>query len=144
MTVLTLGTFDLFHAGHVEFLRRCRYIGASWMSPHVVVGLNTDRFAGTYKRPPIIDYEGRAAVLRACRYVDDVVPNDQADGTAADVIGLVYPRVIAVSMDWHPSTGRDWYEQIGLAPDWFDGRSIRIEWVPYTPGVSTSAIVAAL
>jgi len=138
-TVLTLGTFDLFHRGHVEFLRHCRS-----QIPRLVVGLNTDRFAATYKRPPIIAYADREAVLRACRYVDDVVPNDQPDGTALDVVERIRPRIMAVTMDFHPSTGRDWFVQVGIAQDWFDDQGIEIAWIPYTQGISTSAIVAAL
>jgi len=144
MRVLTLGTFDLFHEGHVEFLRRCRAIADTTPHGSVVVGLNTDRFAAAYKRPPVIPYHGRESVLRACRYVDDVVANDQADGSAADVIDALSPDIVAVTMDWHPTSGRDWFEQIGLAPGWFRGRAIGIEWIPYTHGVSTTAIKAAL
>lgn len=144
MRVLTLGTFDLFHEGHVEFLRRCRAIADTTPHGSVVVGLNTDRFAAMYKRPPVVPYRGRESVLRACRYVDDVVPNDQADGAAADVIDGLSPDIVAVSMGWHPSSGMDWFEQIGLAPEWFRERAIGIEWIPYTHGVSTTAIKAAL
>ena len=141
MRILTLGTFDLFHRGHVEFLRRCHQLAAGGT---VTVGLNTDRFAATYKRAPVVDYAGREAVLRACRYVDFVLPNDQPDGTARRLIEGVAPTVVAVTMDWHPSAGKDWFEQIGLAPDWFERSDIRLAWIPYTAGVSTTAIAAAL
>ena len=139
MRVFTMGTFDVFHAGHVEFLRKCRLLG-----DQVIVGLNTDAFAESYKRRPTIDYAGREAVLRACRYVDGVVPNDQPGGTAMALILAVAPDIVAATMDYHPSNGKDWFAQVGVAEDWFAKQGIAIEWIPYTQGVSSSAIVARL
>ena len=139
MRVFTMGTFDVFHAGHVEFLRKCRLLG-----DQVIVGLNTDDFAESYKRRPTIDYAGREIVLRACRYVDGVVPNDQPGGTAMALILAVAPDIVAATMDYHPSNGKDWFAQVGVPEDWFAERGIAIEWIPYTEGVSSSAIVARL
>jgi cytidyltransferase-like protein len=141
MRVFTMGTFDLFHVGHVEFLRKCRALAGTGT---VVVGLNTDAFAESYKRRPTIDYAGRAAVLRACRFVDEVVPNDQPGGSAIDLIEVVKPDIIAATMDYHPSNGKDWFAQVGVPEEWFAKRGIAIEWIPYTEGVSSSSIVARL
>ena len=70
LIVYTGGTFDLLHAGHIAFLRRCAELG------RVVVSLNTDEFISAYKgRPPVMSYSEREAVLLGCRYVDEVVPN---------------------------------------------------------------------
>jgi len=65
------GTFDLMHAGHANFLRRCAELG-----DRVVIALNTDEFIEEYKgKPPVISYADRRDVLLACRYVDEVIPN---------------------------------------------------------------------
>lgn len=133
-----MGTFDLFHAGHVRFLERCRQLAGPYGS--VVVGLNTDEFAASYKRPPTVDYAGREAVLRACRHVDDVVPNDQPGGSAEALVVAIAPNVVAATMDYHPSTGKDWFVQVGIAAAWFEARGIEVAWIPYTAGVSSTEI----
>ena len=137
-----MGTFDLFHAGHVAFLRRCRDVAG--VDGQVVVGLNTDAFAASYKRPPTIDFAGREAVLRACRFVDDVVPNDQPGGSAMALVEAVGPRVVAATMDYHPSTGKDWFVQVGIPVAWFRERGIAIHWIAYSQGVSSSEILSRL
>lgn len=136
--VFTMGTFDLFHAGHVAFLRHCRYLAGP--DGAVVVGLNTDAFAESYKRRPTIDYPGREAVLRACRFVDDVVPNDQPGGSAMELVEAIDPDIVAATMDYHPSTGKDWFVQVGIPADWFRERGVVIRWIEYTAGVSSSEI----
>ena len=135
MRVLTLGTFDLFHSGHVNLLRRCRDIAGAGV---VTVGLNTDEFVARFKgRPPVINYEDRRAVVEACCHVDEVLPNAQANGTAFDVIALAHPNVIVVGSDWQ---NRDYCGQLGVSQEWFDDHGIRIMFVPYTAGISTTDI----
>lgn len=123
--VLTLGTFDVFHAGHVALLRRCRALAGDGQ---VIVGLNTDSFIERYKgKAPVITYVDREAVIAACRYVDAVIPNDQTDGSALDVIEAVDPDLIAIGWDWRD---RDYLGQLGVK----DLGRIRVVYLPYTPG----------
>lgn len=132
-TVLTLGTFDLFHRGHVELLRRCYGLGS-----RLVVGLNTDGFVERYKgQPPVIGYGDRKAVLEACRYVDHVVPNDQGDGSIRDVLDAVRPTTIAVGSDWER---RDYLGQLGLTPADLAIRHCTVTYLPYTEGISSTGI----
>lgn len=140
--LLTLGTFDLFHAGHVAFLRHCRALAGS--EGRVIVGLNTDRFAESYKRLPVIPYAEREAVLLACRLVDDVYPNDQPGGSARALIEALAPHAVAATMDYHPSNGKDWFAQIGTSVEWFREQGIGVEWIPYTAGVSSTGIRSRL
>jgi cytidyltransferase-like protein len=136
MNVLTLGTFDLFHTGHVNLLRACRSVAGEHGT--VTVGLNTDGFVARYKgRPPVIAYQDRAAVVAACRHVDRVVPNDQASGSADQVILAVAPDVIVVGSDWH---GRDYLGQLGIDQAFLDECLTRVVFVPYTDGISSTAI----
>lgn len=131
--VLTLGSFDLFHTGHVNLLRRC-----AGMGDRVVVGLNTDHFIERYKgRPPVIAYADRRAVLEACRYVDQVLPNAQQDGSIRDVLGAVRPHVIVVGADWE---ARDYMAQVGLTHGDLMAFGTVVQYVPYTSGISSTAI----
>lgn len=139
MNVLTLGTFDLFHAGHVALFRRCRTLAGDG---RVTVGLNTDEFVARYKgAPPVIGYVDREAVIAACAYVDCVLPNDQDDGTIRDVVAACRPDIIAVGWDWR---SRDYLAQIGMtAAELANGRIV-VVYLPYTPGAAgpSSAIKA--
>lgn len=131
LVVYTGGTFDLFHANHVRFLRRCAELGS------VTVSLNTDEFIQAYKgKPPVIPFEERAAVLLSCRYVSDVIPNmDGADSRTA--IELVQPDLIVIGSDW---ARRDYYAQMGFDQDWLDERGISLCYIPYGKGVSSTQI----
>jgi glycerol-3-phosphate cytidylyltransferase len=129
--VYTGGTFDLFHSGHARFLQRCAELGP------VVVSLNTDEFIEEYKgKPPVISYADREAVLLSCRYVDRVVPN--TGGTdSKPAIEEVWPEILAIGTDW---ARRDYYAQMGFDQDWLDERGIALIYIPYTQGISSTAI----
>jgi len=135
LKVYTGGTFDLFHAGHVKFLERCRQFGK------VTVALNTDEFIETYKgKPPVMSYEERAEVLLACRFVHDVVPNfDGADSRTA--IDWVEPDLIVIGSDW---AVREYHAQMGFDQAWLDERGIGLCYLPYTKGVSSTDIKARI
>lgn len=131
LVIYTGGTFDLFHAGHVELLRRCAELGS------VVVSLNTDEFIEAYKgRKPVISYEERAKVLDACRYVDRVVPNIGGNDSRI-AIDLVKPDLIVIGSDW---AQRDYHAQMSFNQEWLDERGIGLCYVPYTRGISTTDI----
>lgn len=129
--IYTGGTFDLFHAGHVQFLKRCFELGS------VVVSLNTDEFIEEYKgKPPVISYADRRDVLLACRYVDSVMPNTGGpDSTIA--IESVMPDLVVIGSDW---ARRDYYTQMAFDQDWLDERGIGLCYIPYTQGISSTAI----
>jgi glycerol-3-phosphate cytidylyltransferase len=133
LLVYTGGTFDLFHSGHVNLLRKCNQLG------DVTVALNTDEFIESYKgKPPVMSYEERKAVLEACRYVSAVVPNEGgADSTIT--ISDVEPDIIAIGSDW---ARRDYYKQMGFTQDWLDERGISLIYIPYTNGISTTNLKA--
>ena len=61
---------DLFHPGHVALLRAARDLG-----DQLVVGVLLDETAAAYKRRPIMTLAERVAVIAACRYVDEVLPD---------------------------------------------------------------------
>lgn len=135
LTVYTGGTFDLYHSGHANFLARCADLG------RVVVSLNTDEFIEAYKgKRPVISYEEREAVLLSCRWVSEVIPNfGGADSKPS--IEMVSPDIVAIGSDW---ARRDYYAQMGFTQDWLDARGISLIYIPYTAGISSTAIKARL
>jgi glycerol-3-phosphate cytidylyltransferase len=131
LKIYTGGTFDLFHAGHVEFLRRCAELGS------VTVSLNEDEFIENYKgKRPVISYREREAVLLGCRWVDDVVPNVGGSDSRVS-IGIVNPDLVVIGSDW---ARRDYYAQMQFDQDWLDERGIGLCYIPYTQGISSTAI----
>ena len=139
MHLYTGGTFDLFHAGHVRFLSRCKEIVQ--YSGLVTVSLNTDEFIEKYKgKPPVCSYEEREQVLKACRFVDKVIPNIGGEDSKEAIL-KVKPAYIAVGSDW---AVKDYYKQMGFTQDWLDSQGIALVYIPYTKGVSTSEIKTIL
>ena len=68
--VITYGTFDLFHFGHLELLRRAKELG-----DYLVVAVSTDEFNEKSKgKASISTYKERAAIVSAIEYVDEVIP----------------------------------------------------------------------
>lgn len=131
MIVYTGGTFDCFHAGHVNFLRQCSVLG------DVVVSLNTDEFIEEYKgRPPIMKYDERKKVLEACSYVTKVVKNvGGADSKKA--ILKVKPDIIAIDTGW---AVLDYYKQMGFTQKWIDENDMVLVYLPRTQDISTTEI----
>lgn len=139
--VYTGGTFDLFHTGHVNLLRQCRRIAGK--KGRVIVGLNTDAFAGRYKKPPVMSYDERLAVLDACRYVDNVFPNIGEEALRPTLTLIeqeldVVPNFLVIGSDW---ASKDYYKQLQFTQQDFDCWGIQLIYVPYTQGVSTSDVV---
>lgn len=130
-TVYTGGTFDLFHCGHVDLLRRCAVIGK------VVVSLNTDDFITEYKgRAPVHNYEERKLVLEACRYVWRVVPNEGGANSKPAIL-RANPDYIAIGSDW---ATKDYYQQMGFTQDWLDEQGIALVYIPRTRKISSTLV----
>lgn len=131
LRVYTGGTFDLFHAGHVAFLKKCAEFGS------VTVSLNTDEFIESYKgKPPVMSYAERRAVVEACRFVDKVIPNlGGADSRSA--IAAAVPDIIIIGSDW---AVKDYHKQMGFTQEWLDERKISLCYIPYTHGISSTEI----
>ena len=93
-TVLTYGTFDLFHRGHVRILKRLSQLGDK-----LIVGLSTDEFnAGKGKRS-LFSYEERKEILESCRYVDKVIPESDWAQKKLDVVKYNVD-IFGMGSDW--------------------------------------------
>ncbi|MES2438528.1 MAG: glycerol-3-phosphate cytidylyltransferase [Verrucomicrobiota bacterium] len=80
-TILTYGTFDLLHIGHINLLRRARNLG-----DRLIVALSTDEFNLIQKNKTCINnYEDRKVILESLRFVDRVIPEENWEQKATDV-----------------------------------------------------------
>lgn len=105
------------------------------MVGRVTVALNTDEFILEYKgQSPVMTFSERTALLSACRYVDNVIPNSGGQDSRPS-IESVKPNVIAIGSDW---ARRDYYRQMGFDQDWLDAKGIWLLYIPYTQGISTT------
>ena len=139
LVVYTGGTFDLFHAGHVNFLKRCKEIAGELGS--VVVSLNTDEFIKEYKgKPPVVSFSDRMAVLKACKYVDQVIANSGGADSKPTIL-QVSPNIIAIGTDW---ARKDYYKQMQFTQDWLDEKDMSLIYIPYTWGISSTQIKTRL
>jgi len=130
--IYTGGTFDLFHRGHVNFLKQCREIG-----DYVAVSLNTDDFIYRYKgKYPIMNYEERRDVLLGCRYVDEVIPNTDGEDSKPAIL-TINPKFVIIGSDW---AKKDYYGQMNFTQQWLDDNGIILVYLPYTENISTTLI----
>jgi len=79
-TVITYGTFDLLHIGHINLLRRAREMG-----DYLIVGLSTDRFNILKHKESPISFEDRRMILESLRFVDLVIPEDTWEQKEHDI-----------------------------------------------------------
>ena len=81
MNVITYGTYDLLHIGHISLLKRCKAFGT-----RLIVGLSTDEFnSGMKNKATIQGYPERKEILEAIRYVDLVIPEESWEQKEADI-----------------------------------------------------------
>lgn len=119
---------DLFHFGHVNYLREARLLG-----DHLTVGVVSDRRAASYKRRPVLSYAERRAVVEACRHVDAVVELDEDVTDEFMRAHDFHIRGYAVANEAE--------EQRYFATLWHRMDRSYFRRIDYTPGISTSDIV---
>ncbi|MFO7286912.1 MAG: adenylyltransferase/cytidyltransferase family protein [Gammaproteobacteria bacterium] len=93
-TIITYGTFDLFHIGHLNLLRRLKE-----MAGRVIVAVSTDEFNAQKGKRTLIPFEQRVAIVEAIRYVDLVIPEVSWEQKIDDVktYGV---DIFAIGKDW--------------------------------------------
>lgn len=130
MKLYTGGTFDLFHYGHMKFLRACQKI-----SSQVFVSLNTDEFVFSYKNQvPILSYDERKQSIECFDSTIKVVENIGGHDSKPAIL-TVNPDIIAIGDDW---CRKDYYGQMNFTREWLESYSILLIYIPYTETISTS------
>lgn len=92
--IITYGTFDLFHIGHVRLLKRLADLG-----DHLTVCVSTDEFNAIKGKKTVIPYAQRAEIVGACRYVDQVLPEQDWAQKRDDIVREKID-VFAMGDDW--------------------------------------------
>lgn len=122
--IITYGTFDLLHYGHINLLRRAKQQG-----DYLIVALSTDEFNKREKQKKCyFSYEKRKQLLEAIRYVDLVIPEESWEQKLTD-IPMYHVDTFVMGDDW---AGKfDYIEE---------QTSARVLYLPRTPEISTSQI----
>ena len=121
--ILTYGTFDLLHYGHINLLRRIKDLG-----DHLTVGLSTDEFNAIKGKKAFYNYEIRKFMLEAIQYVDLVIPEMNWDQKIEDIKKYEIDMVV-MGNDWAES---EKFKQLE--------KYCKIYFLPRTEGISTTQI----
>ena len=121
--VITYGTFDLLHYGHINLLRRAKALG-----DYLIVALSTDEFNHSQKHKNCyFSYEERKLLLESIRYVDLVIPEEGWEQKRTDV-HLYHVDTFVMGDDW---TGKF---------DFLKEEGCEVVYLPRTPEISTTQI----
>ena len=127
MRVYVLIVGDLFHYGHVAFLKNAKTFGED-----LIVGVISDADVSKYKRQPIMSLTERVSVIEACKYVDQVIPAAPAV-TSAAFIQKNNIDVVVASKSYSNTEMQKWYGELL--------RLNLLQLVDYTDSVSTTQII---
>ncbi len=120
--VITYGTFDLLHYGHIQLLRRAKALG-----DYLIVALSTDEFNLNQKNKVCyFSYEQRKLLLESIRFVDLVIPEENWDQKISDVKEFKVDTFVM---------GDDWKGKFDFLKDYCE-----VVYLPRTPEISTTQI----
>ena len=117
--VITYGTFDILHYGHVNLLKRAKALG-----DYLIVALSSDEFNQIKNKKSYYTYEQRKILLEACKYVDLVIPETNWEQKVSDI------------QKYHVNTfvmGDDWKGKFDFLKDYCE-----VIYLPRTPDVCSS------
>ena len=128
----TTGVFDMFHVGHLNLLARARE-----QCDRLIVGVSTDDVVLDYKgHAPIVPFAERVAIVKAIRYVDEVVPQTSMDKFAAWE-KLHFNRLFHGN-DWK---GSAMYNEVEAK---LKAVGVEVVYFPYTQGTSSTLLAERL
>lgn len=120
--VITYGTYDLLHYGHINLLRRAKALG-----DYLIVALSTDEFNAIKGKTSFFNYEQRKALLEAIRYVDLVIPENTWEQKVSDVREY-HIDVFVIGDDWKGKF------------DFLKDEGVEVVYLSRTPEISTTEI----
>ncbi len=120
-TVITYGTFDLFHIGHLNLFKRLKEIG-----DYLIVAVSTDEFNALKGKRSIIPFEHRIEIVRSIKYVDLVIPEETWEQKVED-IKKYHVDIFAI--------GEDWKGKFDFLKEYCE-----VVYLPRTKGVSSTEI----
>ena len=121
--IITYGTYDVLHRGHINLLRRAKERG-----DYLIVGISTDEFNAIKGKKAYYDYETRKEMLEAIRYVDEVIPEYDWNQKPGDIKKYNIDEVVMGS-DW---AGNEKFE---ARREYCD-----VYYLPRTEGISSTMI----
>lgn len=119
--VITYGTFDLLHTGHINILRRAKALG-----DYLIVAVSTDEFNMLKHKEAYHSFEERKQILEAIRYVDEVISEDTWDQKSRDVQKYNIDTFVM---------GSDWEGEFDFLKEYCE-----VVYLPRTSGISTTKI----
>jgi glycerol-3-phosphate cytidylyltransferase len=119
--VITYGTYDLLHVGHINLLRRAKELG-----DYLIVGLSTDEFNAGKHKEAYHTYEDRKIILESIKYVDEVIPEVTWEQKIDDVVNNKVDIFVM---------GDDWKGKFDFLKDYCE-----VIYLPRTAGISTTKI----
>lgn len=119
--VITYGTFDLLHWGHINILKRAKELG-----DYLIVAISTDEFNNIKNKKAYHSFENRKMILEAIRYVDEVIPENTWEQKISDVIKHDVDVFVM---------GDDWEGKFDFLKDYCE-----VVYLPRTVGISTTKI----
>lgn len=127
----TTGVFDLFHIGHVNLLRN-----AKALCDRLIVGVTVDDLVSYKGKQSVIPYHERIEVVRACRYVDVALPQNDIDKVEA--VRKLKADILFVGDDWFKTDRWD------LMESQLREIECKVVYFPYTEGTSSTLINSTL
>jgi len=119
--VITYGTFDLFHIGHLNILKRAKALG-----DYLIVAVSTDEFNTGKHKQCVYPYSHRAQIVEAIRYVDEVIPETSWEQKIDDI------RKHSIDIF---VIGEDWAGKFDFLKDYCE-----VVYLPRTKSISTTSV----
>ncbi|MBB3130896.1 glycerol-3-phosphate cytidylyltransferase [Paenibacillus rhizosphaerae] len=117
--VITYGTFDLLHYGHILLLKRAKSLG-----DHLTVGLSTDSFNELKGKKSFLSFEQRKNLLESIKYIDRIIPEENWEQKSMDIVKYGID-VFVIGDDWKGK---------------FDNLNCEVVYFPRAPDISSSQI----
>lgn len=119
--VITYGTYDLLHVGHINLLRRAKELG-----DYLIVAISSDEFNAIKNKKAYYSFEDRKKILEAVKYVDEVIPEYTWEQKIPDVVNNNVDVFVM---------GDDWTGKFDFLKDYCE-----VIYLPRTEGISTTKI----